>query len=91
MRLQENIDKYEGELEKFKLRMSVGDIVSKVEQELSYLDDSGIVARLEKLKEKIEEKELENDLLSEYVGDYFEKEEKIEQDIYDELKKLKEK
>jgi phage shock protein A len=89
--LKRNIDKYKQELEDYKIRLNVNKIIKDVEEKLSHNEDSGIVSRLEHLKEIIEQKEIEEELMKEYVGDYFESEENIEKDIYEELKGLKDK
>jgi phage shock protein A len=89
--LKQNIDKYKQELDDYKIRLNVNKIIKDVETKLSGNQDSGIVSRLEHLKEIIEQKEIEEELMKEYVGDYFQTEENIEKDIYEELKNLKEK
>lgn len=89
--LKHNIDKYKQELDDYKIRLNVNKIIKDVEEKLSNNENTGIVSRLEHLKEIIEQKEIEQELMKEYVGDYFEKEENIEKDIYEELKKMKDK
>jgi phage shock protein A len=87
--LKHNIEKYKQELDDYKVRLNVNKIIKDVEQKLSTDHESGIVARLEHLKEMLEQKEIEEELMKEYVGDYFESEENIEKDLYEELKTMK--
>ncbi len=87
--LKEKVYHYENELDILKTRYKLKK--QKESENDLFLDDSGIISRLEKLKTKIEQHEIESDYYQKHSDELLEKTFDEENDVYNELEEIKKK